>query len=266
MAGIGALTLASVAEAQDLTTLCPNRIISWNVDNGSVGTITPTDIAGLAPAVNWANAVNPLSGRDYNAFGLTDNAGNATTADLRVHAVNISGIPWPTATDPGLDANGTANRRMLNVYLNNGLAGWNPTDTNTYVSLTNIPYARYDVVVYFGADASGRKATIDNGLGETYNGSTVGTGFRTGPNCTFLPTTETNSSIYPSADFAFFHGMTSPNAVFTEKPKSGDGQWLGIAPFRSLNRRTFMSSTVRLQPRKSSLWASLPASKQWPAD
>jgi hypothetical protein len=98
--------------------------------------------------------------RDYVATGLADNAGNATTADLLAHAANVSGIPWPTATDPGLDANGTGNKRILNVYLNNGLAGWNPTDTNSYVSLTNIPYARYDVIVYCSSDASGRNATM----------------------------------------------------------------------------------------------------------
>lgn len=230
MVATASLMIAATSiQAQNLTNPCPNRVISWNVDNG-VGTVTPTDIAGLAPAVNWMNTTPGMP--NYDAFGLTDNAGNATTVDLRAHANNISGIPWPTATDPGLDANGTANKRILNVYLNNGLAGWNPTDTNVYVSLTNIPYARYDVVVYFDADASGRKATIDNGLGETYRFSTVGTAFRTGPNCTFLPTTETNSSIYPAADFAFFHGMTSPNAVFTETPKSGDGQWLGICAFQ----------------------------------
>ena len=84
----------------------------------------------------------------------------------------------------------------------------------------------------FSWSSDRRNATIDNGLGTTYNFKTIGTGFRTGGNCVFLPTTETTSGVFPVADFAFFHGMTAPNATFTERPKSGDSQWLGICAFQ----------------------------------
>jgi autotransporter-associated beta strand protein len=105
------------------------------------------------------------------------------------------------------------------------------TFTNTYVSLTNVPYAQYDVVVYFNSDTSGRHASIDNGT-TTYYFSTMGSPSVSGANASFVPTTQTNSAIFSSADFAFFPGMTSPNAVFTEIPKSGADQWLGIAAFQ----------------------------------
>lgn len=227
-AAAAALLIAAAAtvQAQDLTTPCPNRVISWNANNG-FGNINTTDLAGLAPAVNWVDmSLNNIT------VGLPDNAGNTTTLELGLDYINVSAIPWPTPSDPGLDANGTANKRMLNVYLNSGPAGWNPRITNVYVLLTNIPYARYDVVVYFDADASGRHASIDNGSGATYHFSTIGTGFRTGANALFLPTTETNISVFPVADFAFFPGMTAPNAIFTETPKSGMEQWLGICAFQ----------------------------------
>jgi autotransporter-associated beta strand protein len=223
---LSALTLALTAQAQNLTNPCPNRVISWNANNG-YGNINPTDLAGLAPAINWVD----ISLNDITT-GLPDNAGNTTTLDLGRGFFNVSAMPWPVASDPGLDADGTANKRMLNVYLNAGPAGWNPPVTNTYVSLTNIPYARYDVVVYFIADASGRHGSIDNGSGTTYSFSTVGIAARSGANALFLPTTETNSAIFPAADFAFFPGMTAPNAIFTEMPKSGMEQWLGIAAFQ----------------------------------
>ena len=136
-----------------------------------------------------------------------------------------------TGHHPGFDANGTKNREMLNGFLNSGPAAWGPPVTNTYVSMTNIPYARYDVVVYFNSDTSGRHASIDNGT-TTYYFSTMGSASINGANAFFVPTTQTNSAIFPSADFAFFPGMTSPNAIFTEMPKSGNDQWLGIAGFQ----------------------------------
>ncbi len=120
---------------------------------------------------------------------------------------------------------------MLNGFLNAGPASWNPPITNTYVSLTNIPYAQYDVVVYFNSDTSGRHASIDNGSG-TYYFSTMGSPSVNGANALFVPATQTNSTVFPVADFAFFPAMTNASPIFTEEPKSGDDQWLGIAAFQ----------------------------------
>ena len=131
----------------------------------------------------------------------------------------------------GYDANGTANREVLNGFLNAGPAACDPPVTNTYVSLTNVPYAQYDVVVYFNSDTSGRHASIDNGMA-TYYFSTMGSAAVSGANAFFVPTTQTNSAIFPGADFAFFPGMTNADAIFTETPKSGNDQWLGIAAFQ----------------------------------
>jgi autotransporter-associated beta strand protein len=218
-----AITCAGVCylPAQTLTNPVPNRVVSWNLDDWS--TINPTDLAGLAPATNWVDTfLNDIT------IGLPDNQGTTTTLNLGRSSFNTWHIQ---ANHPGYDANGTANRELLNGYLNAGPAAWNPPVTNTFVSLTNIPYSRYDVVVYFNSDTSGRHASIDNGA-STYYFSTVGSAARSGANALFLPTTETNSAVFPSADFAFFPGMTAANAVFTETPKSGNDQWLGIAAFQ----------------------------------
>ena len=217
----GAMALALATQAQTVTNPCPNRVISWNLDDWS--TINPTDLAGLAPATNWVDTfLNNIT------IGLPDNSGATTTLNLGRGSFNTWHVQ---GNHSGLDANGTANREMLNGFLNAGPAAWNPAVTNTYVSLTNIPYAQYDVVVYFNSDTSGRHASIDNGS-TTYYFSTVGSASRSGANALFLPTIQTNSAIFPGADLAFFPGMTSPNAIFTEKPKSGNDQWLGIAAFQ----------------------------------
>ncbi len=218
----GALGLALATQAQTVTNPVPNLMISWNLDDWS--TINPTDLAGLAPATNWVDTyLNNIT------LGLPDNTGAATTMNLGSGSYNTYHV---YGSHLGFDANGTKNREMLNGYLNNGYTSpWNVTFTNTYVSLTNIPYARYDVVVYFNSDTSGRHASIDNGSA-TYYFSTMGSAAVNGGNTLFVPTTQTNSTIFPNADFAFFPSMTSPNAIFTAMPKSGQDQWLGIAAFQ----------------------------------
>lgn len=211
---------ALAVQAQTVTNPCPNRVISWNLDNN--GTINPSDLAGVAPAINWNNSW-PSNPR----FALPDNTATATTLDLGYGSWNS----WSVGGHPGLDANGTANRELVNGYLNAGPAGWNPSITNTFVSLTNIPYALYDVVVYFNADASGRHSTIE-GPNATYSFSTMGSAARSGANALLIPTTQTNEAAYPSADFAVWRGLTNVNAKFTTYPKSGNDQWLGIAGFQ----------------------------------
>ncbi|HZI31985.1 MAG TPA: hypothetical protein VFF11_06570, partial [Candidatus Binatia bacterium] len=214
----GVLALVCSGRAQTVTNPNPNSVISWNLDDWS--TINPTDLAGLAPATNWVDTyINNITS------SLPDNTGAATTLNLGRGYYNTYHVQ---ANHAGYDADGTANREMINGFLNAGPAAWNPPITNTWVGLTNVPYSRYDVIVYFNSDTSGRHASIDNGS-TTYYFSTVGSPSRSGANALFLPAIETNNTAFPSADFAFFPGMTNSNALITETPKSGNDQWLGIA-------------------------------------
>ncbi|HEU5396059.1 MAG TPA: hypothetical protein VFV81_02760, partial [Verrucomicrobiae bacterium] len=220
-AAVGLLALPIVAGAQTVTNPVPNHVISWNLDDWS--TVNPNDLAGLAPATNWVDTyLNNIT------MGLPDNTGAATSMNLGTGSYNT----WHVYNyHVGYDANGTANREMLNGFLNAGPASWGPPVTNTYVSLTNVPYSQYDVVIYLNSDTSGRHASIDNGS-TTYYFSTMGSAAVNGTTALFVPTTQTNSAVFPGADFAFFPGLTNANAVFTEIPKSGNDQWLGIAGFQ----------------------------------
>jgi len=220
-AAFAALVMAGVIEAQTVTNPCPNLVISWNLDDWS--TVNPYDLAGLAPATNWVDTyLNNVT------IGLPDNTGAATALDLGYGSYNTYQV---YSYHVGYDADGTANREMLNGFLNAGPAAWDPPVTNTYVACTNIPYPLYDVVVYFNSDTSGRHASIDNGATTNYF-STMGSAAVSGANALFIPTTQTNGAIFPGADFAFFPGMTNANPTFTEEPKSGNDQWLGIAAFQ----------------------------------
>lgn len=221
VASTALLLVAANADAQTITDPNPNQVISWNLDNN--GTLFPSDLAGVAPAYNWVN-----SSPDNPTIGLTNNAGVGTTLDLGYGSFNTWSVQ---GSNPGLDFDGTLNKALLNGYLNSGPAGWNPPTTNTYISFTNVPYARYDVIVYFNSDASGRRSTLSDGT-TTYYFSTMGSASISGDDALFRPTTQTDDSQFPSADFAFFPGLTTSTRTFTTYPKSGNDQWLGIAGFQ----------------------------------
>jgi autotransporter-associated beta strand protein len=220
-AALASAAVATSIQAQTVTNPVSNRVISWNMDDYS--TLNPTDLAGLAPAVNWVDSwLNDVTAN------MPDNTGATTTMGFARSSFNSYHVQ---GSHPGLDANGTANRELINGFLNSGPAAWSPWTTNTSVSLTNIPYAKYDVIVYLNSDTSGRKSTISDGTTE-FAFSTMGTASRSGANALFLPTTDTNSSKFPSADFAFFPGLTTSSRQFTTYPKGGNDQWLGIAGFQ----------------------------------
>jgi len=219
--GFAALALAGASQAQTATNPCPNRVISWNLD--AYGTVTPTDLAGLAPATNWVDTyLNSVT------TDVPDNSGNPTTLDISWYSYGSYSIE---NNHPGNDANGTANRELLNGFLNTGYATWEGPGfvTNNILYFTNVPYARYDVIVYLSDDTSGRQYTVEDGNGRIFYGTTMGSSEVSGANALFLPDTSTNSGSFPQADFAVFAGETSPNLTITQTPKSGANEWTGIA-------------------------------------
>jgi autotransporter-associated beta strand protein len=237
---LGALALAIATQAQVNTNPVPNLAISWSCDEygfdgatGGGGLPVADNPAGLALATNWNDTWNEnnsaVSGvPPITVNNLWDITGAATSVNLTYAAYN----GWPiVAAHAGPDANGTYNRELLNGYLNAGPASWGPNITNSYVTLTNIPYANYDVVVYFSTDTSGRHFRMTDGT-VSYYGSTVGSAEVSGANALFLPTTQTDSTQFPNADFAFFPGETNNSPTFSCYPLSGNDQWLGIAGFQ----------------------------------
>jgi len=236
--GVVALTLTATAQVN--TNPVPNLAISWIIDQygfdnapGGGGLPVPNTAAGLALATNWNDGWNEnystgAYGNPVTVKNLWDSTGAASTLNLAYNSYNNSPI---VNRHVGPDADGSYNREMLNGYLNAGPAAWGPPTTNSSVALTNIPYANYDVVVYFSSDTSGRNSSISDGA-TTYYFTTVGAAEVSGANALFSPTTQTNSTVFPSADFAFFPGLTGSTNTFTTYPKSGNDQWLGIAAFQ----------------------------------
>jgi autotransporter-associated beta strand protein len=243
---LGALALAITTKAQVNTNLCPNLSINWafdvwgfqNANGGSDGHPVVNNPAGLALSTNWNDNWN----ESWGGVAWNGNTGgkpnflwinNLWDSSLANSGMSIAHWEWNGVavfnngnSRPPQDADGSFNLQMINGYMNIGPT-W-PVDWHSWMIISNVPYATYDVVVYFNSDVAGRNASIDNGRKTNYI-STVGVPVVAGANALFLPAESTNSSSFPQADFAFFPMMTNSVATFLETPLSGSDQWLGFA-------------------------------------
>jgi len=196
------------------------QIISWNLDDN--GTLGGANVAGVAAAANWNNSwpANPT-------VNLVDNSGAATTLDLAYGSLNTWHIQ---GSHPGVDTDGSYNKELLNGYLNSGPAAWGPSITNSYVSVSQIPYSVYDIYVYFSSDTAGRHGRVSDGF-TTYYFSTLGAASISGANALFTQTTDI-LGVNPGANYAVFAGLSGASQTLTLNMLSGNDQWGGIAGFQ----------------------------------
>jgi len=209
----GALLAATITGAQA-------QVISWNLDR--FGTIGASDNAGVVLVNNWNNSwpSNPT-------VDLVDNSGAATTLDLGYGSFGQWSIQ---GSGPALDSDGSANKRLLNGYLNSGPAPWGPSITNSSVSLTQIPYAQYNIYVYFSSDAADRPGYVTDGT-TSYFFNTLGAASIAGGNALLVQTTEASNANHPGANYAVFSGLNSAAQTITVQMEQSD-MWGGIAGFQ----------------------------------
>lgn len=213
MKAILALALATSATA-------PAAAVSWNLDNN--GTLGGSNVAGVVPVSNWNNSwpSNPT-------VDLIDDSGVPTTIDISPVSFNTWSIQ---GSHPGMDADGSHNKELLNGYLSAGPAGWGPPVTSSSVAISQIPYANYDIIVYFSSDGAGREGEVGTGAA-TYYFSTLGAASIAGANATLTQTTSTSNSSYVGANYAVFSGLTGASQTITVQMRDND-EWGGIAGFQ----------------------------------
>ena len=212
------LSLATAAVSQA-------AVVSWSVDQ--FGTVSTT--AGVVSAANWNNTV-PSGGNPYInkiVSDLKDDSAVATTLDI---SYGSWGAWRLQASHPGADADGSNNKEMLNGYLNAGPAPWSPSVTASSVAISQIPYASYDIIVYFSSDVAGREGQVVNGA-STYYFSSLGAASIAGANATLTQTTSTTNASYMGANYAIFSGLTGAAQTITVQMRDND-EWGGIAGFQ----------------------------------
>jgi hypothetical protein len=189
----------------------PGRVISYNWD--FYGTV-PSDAlssAGVVPATHWNNSYPartwPATAGDPST-SVKDNRGEPTTLDFHFsHSAQ-----WhldPQATPPPRDADGSYNKRLLKGYVD--MSGGNPQT----LTLSEIPYAKYDLYVYLSCGSAGREGYATDGT-STFHFRTAGSEVITGDNALLVQATETTDlPTNATATYARFANLTGSSQNLT---------------------------------------------------
>lgn len=209
--------------AMTLVSVCHANIVSWNYNRyGDAYAAQSTDVAGMGAysASYWNDSW--LDGRTTD---LLDNTGAATTIDISWESYNNWSIQ---GSHPGTDTDGSYNKEILNGYLNSGPAGWNPPLTYSAVTLSQIGYSSYDIVVYFSSDVAGREGYITDGS-TTYYFNTLGPASIASGNALFVRAADTTEAGYAvAANYAVFSGLSGAGQTVTIQMRDND-EWGGVA-------------------------------------
>lgn len=206
-----------------IVSVCPANTVSWNYNRyGDAYGTQSTDVAGVGAysASYWNDSW--LDGRTAD---LLDNTGAATTIDISWNSFNSWSIQQ---SHPGKDQDGSYNKEILNGYLNSGPATWNPPLTYSSVTLSEIGYSSYDIVVYFSSDVAGREGYVTDGS-TTYYFNTVGPASIASDNALFIQAADMTEAGYEAAaNYAVFKGLSGASQTLTVQMRDND-EWGGIA-------------------------------------
>lgn len=170
----------------------------WSIGGNTPESLTFTDIAGVYPLQNWNNAdpsgnnsgglsqiVGPIAG------AISDDSGTATGVGFFYSAQGMWAVSQTT---------NAGNRQLLNGYLDA------ESSSNGSCTISNIPYANYDVYVYVSADQNGRTAGIGiNGGSQTYL-LTDASGYNY--STPLIQATATSQGSATAAHYAYYHNVT----------------------------------------------------------
>jgi uncharacterized protein (DUF1800 family) len=154
-------------------------------------TIKPNEVTGFVPQMRWNNTII-LSQWNSTAIAGTQAQIASPTTGVLVNSAGVSTaatISW-SARSTWLSANGGGPLQRL---INSGL--WTDSDTpQASVTLTKLPFAKYDVIVYVGGSGDGQHGRL-----RLNNSTATDRHFRT---CTTAPNSEfveprVNSSTRP---------------------------------------------------------------------
>lgn len=178
---------------------------NWN-RTADLGNATPADGSG-----DTSDIATPVAAQIVDSSGAATAVGVTFTAGRGA----FSGLP-ETVSPYG---------RLFNSFIYGTTLTTDPTWTpNTSINLTDIPYASYDVYVYFGSEFNGRTGTVgSSAAGTTYSFTTQ---VNSGSPGAYTQTTDTGSG-NPAANYAVFSGQSSANFDVT-LTVTGAGPTIGI--------------------------------------
>ncbi|MFT5188726.1 MAG: hypothetical protein ACI957_001748, partial [Verrucomicrobiales bacterium] len=186
--------------ADAVSTISMNFVGQQGAD-GAPGTPSEAgDVTGVVSAGNWNNVGPAIAG---STSGLVDGNG----ADSGIEVTWSAATMWTTFA-PGAATNATS--RMMDGYLDDTA---DPTEGGdgeySFVNITNIPYASYDIIAYFTSDGNDRSgAARANGSAEVFF-----TTFGNNDPVEFIEATAGAEADAAPATYAVFSGL-SGDALF----------------------------------------------------
>jgi hypothetical protein len=174
-------------------------IIGVNFDAG-VWTLAPTDQPGVVPGANWNN----VSGASGTNVALQDSNASPTTALLSFNS---------TQAFSGYSGTNTPNAATNTLY-RGGLVGSN-ISPEVSITLTGIPYAKYDLYSYASQDTTATNTlSITDGTTTFYY---AGDGRLNSAATSLLLTTSTNpaSPTTGPGQYQLFSGLTGSSVTLT---------------------------------------------------
>ena len=150
------------------------------------------DNAGVISQANWNNP--PNTNQQTSPVTLTDDAGNPTSMQLT----------WTANGDWRSDANDPTNPLFVGYLDDTGGAGIGE------VTVTGIPYTKYDVYLYFGSDGDNRSGyfQVNNDAGTRVYGRTA-----TNPFNGYVQAAATTEGAAVASTYAHFTGLTDTSVL-----------------------------------------------------
>ena len=198
------LALAAAFAAMIGCSQAATNVISWAYANGNA----VSGSAGVISVSNW-NLTGDGGSADLKYSDATSSGATLTLAG-GFGAWGIGGVSSP-------DGDGSTNKAIFDGYYNS---------LGSTLTVGNIPFAAYDVYVYFSSDVDGRTGTLSDGT-TTYSFKTMGVAATSGSNAIFTQTTDTGAG-NPSADYAVFSGLSGASKTFTIANASDGMGFAGI--------------------------------------
>jgi hypothetical protein len=196
------LALALAFAVTSVSAHAASSVISWAYANGQ----PVNGSAGVISAPNW-NLTGDAGSANLNYSDATASGATLSLAG-GFGAWGIGGVSSP-------DGDGSTNKAIFDGYYNSFAST---------MTVGNIPFAEYNVYVYFSSDADNRTGTVSDGT-TTYSFKTMAVAATAGSNAIFTQTTDTGAG-NPSADYAVFSSLSGASKTFTISSNPTDGMGL----------------------------------------
>jgi hypothetical protein len=179
----------------------------WTALDTDVNPLEASDSAGVVAQTNWNNLA-PHAGSASNIINGSGNSVGGVTVAWDGFA-NWA-VVETAQTDP--------NKKLMNGYLDMEMSVRDPNyKPLTTVTVSNIPYARYDVYAYVGADVNGRSGHGWISTPSNPNDALTDSAYFTtndSPFGGFVKATGTGTGDANSSNYLMFAGLSAANFQF----------------------------------------------------